>query len=56
MEGAWLRADDGRSAIARYGAAGGMQVRVQPRAVAGRMRTAERAPGGGVWTPTVLTY
>ena len=45
MEGGWrMRAEDGRSAAAGYGAAGGMRGRVWPRAVARRMRAAEHAP------------
>jgi hypothetical protein len=48
------RAEDGRSAAARCVAAGGMQGRVRPQAVAGADalgRTCTRC----VWTPTVLT-
>jgi hypothetical protein len=54
MEGARLRADDGRNAAAGCGAAGGMQGRVRPRADAGQGARG-RTCTAGVWMPTVLT-
>jgi hypothetical protein len=54
MEGARLRANDGRNAAAGCGAAGGMQGRVWSRADAGQGARGITCTAG-VWTPTVLT-
>ena len=54
MEGARLRANDGRNAAAGCGAAGGMQGRVWSRADVGQGARG-RTCTAGVWTPTVLT-